>query len=203
MPLVFMDKRFGKEFNGIFKDKDAEEKTNKSRTDAIKEGMWEKIKPTLGGQAGAAALDFANQGLNGVGASISTGIARNPHIAVYYVQPDLRSHNFAYRLSARNSAESETVKGIIRFFKSAQAPTIVPTTNNHLFGYPDEFQITFNNETNLFKIYTCVLKDFTVNYHAQGNPAYFRDTKAPVDVDISLTFQEVGVITRDMVNQGY
>lgn len=141
--------------------------------------------------------------LVGQGASIGLGIARNPHIAVYYVQPELRTHTFAYKLSPKNSTESDSANEIIKFFKKAQAPTMVNSSANHLFGYPDEFQITFNNEQNLFKILNCVLKDFTVNYHGQGQAAYFRDTKAPVDIEISMTFQEMGVLTRDLIEQGY
>lgn len=183
--------------------KKAENDTQGSSSDKISSGMIDSFFNNVAGPMGAQALDALNDGLGGNGVSIGMGISRNPHIAVYYVQPELRTHTFAYKLSPKNQVESETAQEIIKFFKLAQAPTIIGQSGSHLFGYPDEFQITFNNEANLFKIMNCVLKDFTVNYHGQGNAAYFRDTKAPVDVEISLTFQEMGVLTRELIEQGY
>lgn len=182
----------------------AEADTNASKADAVTQGFVDKFFDMgIGGQIASSALDSFNDSFGGNGVSIGLGISRNPHIAVYYVQPELRTHTFSYKLSPKNSRESEIAKEIIRFFKRAQAPSVVGDAGNHLYKYPDEFQITFNNEENLFKILNCVLKDFTVNYHGQGQAAYFRDTKAPVDVEISLTFQELGVITQELVDQGY
>lgn len=178
-----------------------------SITDMIKNNLPSIVKSAKG--AGAA---WGMDALAGVGGAVGAppeavgaglGVAKNPHISVYYVAPSLRTHNFSYKLSARNDTESNDIKEIIKFFKKAQAPELLQSFGNHLMEYPDEFSITFNNEQNLFKVMTCVLRDFTVNYHSQGIPAYFRDTKAPVDVDISLTFQEVNIVSKKEIDEGY
>jgi hypothetical protein len=69
---------------------------------------------------------------------------------------------------------------------------------NLAFEYPDEFTIEFSSTLApyLYKIGTCVLKNVSINYNAEGVPAFF-DTGAPVSVEISMTFQETKIITKD------
>lgn len=157
----------------------------------------------VAGIAGAWALDYIDSVLGAPVASVGLGISKNPHIAVYYTAPQLRTHTFAYKLSARSKQESQMIDDIETFFKLGQHPEFLDGSSNHLLNYPDEFTIVFNNQSRLFKIMPSVLREFSINYHAQGMPAYFRETKFPVDVDISMTFQEVNILTKREIRQGY
>jgi hypothetical protein len=66
------------------------------------------------------------------------------------------------------------------------------------FTYPDEFQIIFSDHLSpyLFDIGNCVLKSFDVTYNGSGVPSYSKDG-APMEIDISLGFQEINIETRD------
>ena len=71
--------------------------------------------------------------------------------------------------------------------------------HNYLaFNYPDEFEIEFSKTVapHLYQIGRCVLKSFNVSYNGQGVPQFFANTQAPIEVDISLGFQEVHIETR-------
>lgn len=160
---------------------------------------------SLGSTSLAAVIKFAldRYGTNPIvaGASVGAGIARNPHQAVLFHGVGFRTHSFQYNLVARNQQESTAIKNIITKFKTAMLPSYVENTGQTLFEYPDEFDITFSNKSNLFTISTSVLKDFGIEYHGEGVPLYFQDSKAPVSVTITLVFQETTITTRDEVQQ--
>jgi len=41
------------------------------------------------------------------------------------------------------------------------------------------------------------MTDLTVNYNGEGVPTFFENTGAPVSIDITLSFQETRVLTRN------
>ena len=61
----------------------------------------------------------------------------------------------------------------------------------------DEFEIELSETVSpfLYKIGTCVLKSFNVSYNGQGVPQFYASTQAPIEVEISLGFQEVHIET--------
>tara|TARA_X000001382_G_scaffold126339_2_gene112870 strand:+ start:93 stop:917 length:825 start_codon:yes stop_codon:yes gene_type:complete len=126
------------------------------------------------------------------------GQAANPYQAVFFQNPNLRTFSFNYKLFAKNEQESDNIRAIIRAFKSAMLPTFAQ--GRTLFNYPKVFEIEFRHDEYLFEIGTSVLTSFDVKYHAQGTPSYFEGTKAPTDVDISLSFQELNILTADQVD---
>ena len=129
---------------------------------------------------------------------LATGKAANPYQAVFFQNPNLRTFSFNYKLFAKNQQESNNIREIIRAFKSAMLPTF--DAGRTLFNYPKVFEIEFRHDEYLFEIGTSVLTSFDVKYHAQGTPSYFEGTKAPTDVDISLSFQELNILTADQVD---
>jgi len=152
---------------------------------------------TLGSAVGAALGDLAGDALTGT--LQSAGVARNPHLAVLFEGVDMRTHQFQYKLIARNAAESSTLREIITQFKLAMAPEF--SEANHFFNYPDEFDIEFSKPLFLFKIGTSVLVDFQVNYTAQDG-SLFHSNRAPLAVSISMTFQELDIITKAEIKEG-
>jgi hypothetical protein len=130
------------------------------------------------------------------GIGVSEGLAINPHMAVLFQGVDFREHSFTYKFIARNSTESRLIKDLINTLKYHMHPNY--KIGNLAFEYPDEFTIEFSSTLApyLYKIGTCVLKNVSINYNAEGVPAFF-DTGAPVSVEISMTFQETKIITKD------
>lgn len=131
------------------------------------------------------------------GAFSTRNVATNPYQAVFFTSPNFRTHSFSYTLFAKNENESETIRRIIRALKKAMLPSI--TENTLFFEYPKVFEITFRNDDHLFEIGTSVLTQFDVNYHGEGTPSYFDNTKAPTNVQISMSFQEVNILTSEDV----
>jgi len=41
------------------------------------------------------------------------------------------------------------------------------------------------------------MTDLTVNYNGEGVPTFFEQTGAPVSIDISMSFQETRILTRN------
>jgi hypothetical protein len=73
------------------------------------------------------------------------------------------------------------------------------------FKYPEFFEIKFRHPEYLFKLQPSVCKDIRVNYHGQGYPAYIRDANgggipAPAEVELSLTFMETEIVTKQSLN---
>ena len=89
---------------------------------------------------------------------------------------------------------------------AGSAITAAGATSRAFFEYPDVFLIQFRDEKKLFTIGESVLESFGVNYHPQRYPAYVRSLSSPgesdpASVEISLTFKETDIVTRDQVEQ--
>ena len=139
------------------------------------------------------------------------GVVHNPHRVVLFTGVNFREFQFSYRLSPRNASESRTIRFIIFMLKHA----MYPSYSAGLFGsqigtkrgalvYPDIFKIRFKNDAFLFQMKPCVLKSLDVQYHPQGYPGYIRDTAegieaAPVEVQISMQFQELDMIDKQWI----
>ncbi len=123
---------------------------------------------TLGGAAAGIGTAGGEQLLKG--ALYGAGIARNPHMAVLYTGVDFREHTFQYKLVAKTPKESKAIFELINLFKYHMAPDY--SLGDHLFTYPEQFDIDFHHAKNLFNISASVLKSFQVEYHGDGIPAY-------------------------------
>lgn len=159
----------------------------------------------FGGIPGALAGDQATRGVTA--ALAGAGIARNPHMAVIYKNPNFRVFNFSWELRPRTFTESLAIGRMIHTFKFYSAPSF--ENNSHIFAYPNQFKLSFNYPDFLFSIGTCVLKNFTVDYHGEGTPLYYeaserssiRTFKPPAVVRISTEFQEISVLTKEGIKK--
>ena len=149
-----------------------------------------------------AALGGALGGTGDTGAAalkIAAGLAQNPHKVVLFTGVNFREHQFSWKLSPRNRNESNAIKIITDMFAYYAHPEFV--AGALYFKYPEFFKIKFRHPEYLFEIQPSVLKDIRVNYHGQGYAAYIRNfdgsgPPAPAEVEISLTFQETEIITK-------
>jgi hypothetical protein len=164
-------------------------------------GIAGPFAATAAATAGAGAIGglLALGGTSGgviSGIGVSEGLAINPHMAVLFQGVGFREHSFSYKLLARNITESRRINELISVFKYHMHPNY--KIGNLAFEYPDEFEIDFSSKLQpyMYKIGTCVLKGFTVNYSTEGTNAFY-DSGAPVSLEISMTFQETKIITKD------
>lgn len=166
------------------------------------------ISKALGGSISKIG-EMAGKGL--VNAGKLSGFAVNPMIEIIYVQPDLRQFQFDFNFSPRSAKEAEAVKNIIKEFRRNQAPEFNSTTGlaGAVFLPPSNFDISFHaningnfvQNLNIPKISTCVLKTVNTNYAPQMF-ATFSDGK-PVTIQMRLVFQELDMITRERIDEGY
>ena len=152
----------------------------------------------VGGFVGAALGAGAVSGEIGAGLSKRFGLAVNPHQAVVFKGIGFKEHSFNYKFVARNQEESDTIQAICRQFRDNMLPVYADAAKL-AFKYPNEFQIVFSDAIApyLFSIGHCVLKSFNVTYNGGGVPQFFSKTQAPIEVEISMSFQETQIETRN------
>lgn len=159
---------------------------------AVATGAAARLAGPIGG---LLALGGTTGGVT-AGVSVDTGLALNPHLAVVFQGVGFRTHQFSYKMIARNQDESDQIKDIINYFKYAMLPSY--TAGSLAFEYPDEFEIDFAEAVSpyLYDIGTCVLENVSVNYNGEGIPLFFENTGAPVSIELSLSFKETEIFTK-------
>ena len=135
--------------------------------------------------------------------SVSSGTALNPFRETVFESVDFRSFAFKYKFFPKNKKESDDVYDIIKAFKFHMHPEM--SEGKLFFIYPSEFDITYyfgSEETNYFhKFTTCVLESMDVSYGGEQFSS-FKDG-APTEINMSLTFRELEILTKNMVQEGY
>jgi hypothetical protein len=157
--------------------------------------LFNTVKPTMIRNTVKALGDAA--GIKAVEAyDVTKGQTVNPHQAALFTGVGFRTHAFAYKLLARSRAESDTINNIIRTFKYCMHPDLVP--GGTMFEFPYEWIIKFSTSVRkyAYDFTPCALTGFSATYNGQGNPVFYEETGAPIQVDISLQFKEVEIITK-------
>jgi len=135
--------------------------------------------------------------------SASSGTALNPFKETVFESVDFRSFAFKYKFFPKNKKESDDVYNIINTFKFHMHPEM--SSGKLFFIYPSEFNISyyFGNEENGYfhKFATCVLENMDVSYGGEQFSS-FRDG-SPTEINMSLTFRELEILTKNMIQDGY
>jgi hypothetical protein len=157
----------------------------------------------------------------------ATGKMENPRTEALFKTVGLRTHNFSFTFMPKNSAESEIIQGIIKTFKMNMHPKLYDTTGsdetftsasgNYLIT-PNQFDIEFHyatgiqdsptgmsgtRNTKVHRIVTSVLTSMDVNYAGTGNWVAFQGKPDPASIQMSLTFKEIELLDRDMIDRGF
>ena len=135
--------------------------------------------------------------------SASSGTALNPFKETVFESVDFRSFAFKYKFFPKNKKESDDVYNIINTFKFHMHPEM--SEGKLFFIYPSEFNISyyFGSEENGYfhKFATCVLENMDVSYGGEQFSS-FRDG-SPTEINMSLTFRELEILTKKMIQGGY
>lgn len=135
--------------------------------------------------------------------SASSKTALNPFREVLFEAVDFRTFSFKYRFMPKNRTEVQSIQDIVRLFKFHMHPEL--SENRLFFIYPGEFQIAYyfgNNQNSYFhKFAPAVLTDLNVDYGGETF-ASFKDG-APSEVNISMTFRETEILTKEKIVEGY
>jgi hypothetical protein len=136
------------------------------------------------------------------------GRVENPRKETLYQSPELRKFEFSFEFAPRNQDESKQLFEIIKTFKHHAYPSIAG--GGYFFNMPSEFELQFYSVIDetayenvwLNRIGRCVLQEINIDYTAAGVVSFFNNG-APTNINMTLTFQEVELITQDKIDMGY
>lgn len=137
--------------------------------------------------------------------SAATGISPNPKTESVFKNVAFRTFSFQYTFFPRSSEESIKVLSIIKEFKYHMHPEF-KDNNGFLFIFPSEFDIVYykddkvNDKIN--KHTSCVLTEMNVNYTPNNLFNTFADG-TPTQIDVTLNFKELAILTKDEIEAGY
>jgi hypothetical protein len=138
------------------------------------------------------------------------GVAMNPRLEMVFSKKDFRVFQFDFRFQPKSLAESKEIRDIITTFRRYSAPELSKEAGmvGQYYIVPAEFDIEYysGNTQNEYigKISSCVLESVDINYSQAGQFAIFdAEGGPPVQIGMTLTFREIDVITREMVDQGF
>ena len=170
--------------------------------DAVSETGANALKKAL--DAGAGGAKAAQE--------IASGKVFNNRMEVVFEGISRRQFSFSFKMMPKSLNEAVTVRQIVNQFRFYMAPSFDgedPSTSR-TFIVPATFDIEYHYSggVNKFlnKISTSVLKTCNVTYGGE-RVQFFKpidgDGASPVETNIELTFQELEVITRRKINEGF
>jgi len=120
-----------------------------------------------------------------------------------------RKFQYSFKMIPRNREEADEIQKIIYAFKFNMLPEFQSGSKSRKMVVPNTFDIQYMyrgaENTYLNKVSTCVLENMTVS---QGGDRYktFSENEngaPPVETTITLDFQELEIITRERVEEGF
>ena len=130
------------------------------------------------------------------------GLAINPHWELFFEGVQPRVFTFDFKMSPKNATEAESIQQIVQMFKTYAAPPAEVDGSRRYWGYPSMFEIEYWNSQKLHRLKPCALQNITVNYSGDGTNHTFYDGR-PMQTDITLTFMESELLTRQDMKEGY
>ncbi len=168
----------------------------------IKDAAGKVTVQDFASQTGAISEIFSSipgadiVGKGGRIAAMEQGIAQNPFTYVTYEGQQLRSFTMDFKMISESPEEAETIKKIIDVVRKYSMPE---ATGSISIQYPAFFEIEFyqGEKPNLFmpKIFQCHLTSLGTTYNTTSN--IFHADGAPLETDMSLSFQEQKSLTRE------
>jgi hypothetical protein len=170
---------------------------NKSTAVGIESVVQERLGNVLGGMTGNQSASA--QTLKG------RGRATNPHLEAFFKGIDFRRFSFNFKLAPHSAKEAVEIQTIIEGFKYHSLPGYAESggeTSLHFFSNPAVWEIVYHNYDKMHHFKHCALTGISVNRGASGTNSTFFDGQ-PVEIDLSLNFMELSIITKRDVLQGF
>jgi len=151
-------------------------------------------------------------GSEGIQQSIDKAFGQtlNPYIEVAFNSTGMRTFDYTFKFAPKSRAETDEVKAIIQLFRFHMLPEMKSAAHRYL-TLPSTFDIHYmwqngrtTAEENSFynKIATCVLTNVDINYTPNGQVQSFGDG-APTQIDMSLSFKETEMMTKQHIQEGF
>jgi hypothetical protein len=163
----------------------------------------------------------ANKAKQSAGAELSSlagayelkaGKVTNNQIESVFETIDRRTFQFDFRMIPRNPREATNIRKIVKKFRSHMAPSIPNTGASTFMVVPSLFEIEFiskeKRNNTLPRIQESICTTCNVNYGGE-RISLFSDLETedgefhPVETTMTLTFQEIPIITKEKIEDGF
>lgn len=169
-------------------------------TDILRSGGKEGTGAAAGEQLKAVAYAAAVQKIGDLGDTLAQfgGAVPNPHLQSIFSGVQMRTHSFQWTFAPRNAVESRQLQQIIYELKKYSLPAFSNLGTASL-QYPPLVDIelypwkSLGEDLIIFK--PCLIQNISVNYSPQGLPSFFKGTKQPTFIQISIDFMETEIQT--------
>jgi len=169
-------------------------------TDIFRGGGGERARNQMPALAYAYAVQKVGDLLKGSEDVLSQlgNAVPNPHLQAIFGGVQLRTHSFQWTFSPRNAIESRQLQQIIYELKKYSLPAF-SNLGTAALQYPPLVDIELypwkakGEDLIIFK--PCLIQNISVNYAPQGLPAFFKGTKQPTFIQISIDFMETEIQT--------
>lgn len=175
--------------------------------------------------AGSAALDALSESgtvamlkaldtvASGAKAAIElrSGKVINNRMEMVFQNIDKRTFSYSFRMLPRTASESASIKQIIDTFKVNMLPQLQGQSSvSRTFIVPSTFDIEylFQGQQNSYlnRVSTCVLTQMDVKYGGDRFQTFKPDADGgvpPTEVELTLNFQELELITAERAAEGF
>jgi len=136
------------------------------------------------------------------GAAMRAGVASNPYTRTAFEGIDVRGYTFAFRLVAESLKEQNQIRYIERTFRKFLYPKRAGAV---ALVYPPLCDITFYSEGKRNEYMPNIKPSYLTSLEAVYNEtatAMHKDTGAPLELNLTMSFQEERVLTRDDLYRG-
>ena len=173
----------------------------------ISETILNGLLATVGAMPGMAGSREAFE--------MSTGVVQTARMELAFKGIGKRMFQYDFRMIPKSKVEADEIRKIVFAFKANMLPEFkngnrsgrklrVPNTFDIQYMYSSAQNSTQENDY-LHKISTCVLKNMDVTYGGERYKTFTANSEGapPVETSISLQFEELELITKERVHEGY
>jgi len=171
------------------------------KSDIDKQGAIDALKSNFGLSEGQAMTIMSDVGINPFAEQMKLGrrAIANPNTNTNFTGNTIRSFSFAFKMMADSPGETAAMQEIQNTFRKFTYANSQAGDNRFTLDYPPTWTIQFLNngaESQYFpKIFSCYLQSVNTTFNGEGQN-YMNDG-SPMSIDVSLTFQETRVLTRE------
>lgn len=133
------------------------------------------------------------------------GEAQNPRQIATFQRVDFRTFSYTLKMIARNAKESEDIRKIVHTLRAYAHPSL-SSGYQFMYNYPAMFDISFvprSLNDSMFEPKTAALTSVQVDYSDEASVLLFNDTDEPVEVNLSLEFQELEIENQQNIINEY
>ena len=163
------------------------------------------------GQLAKKSLDLIAPGAKAA-LELRAGKVHNNRMEMLFEGVDRRSFSYTFRMMPKSESEADAVDEIVRMFRFYMAPSFdgdISTSRTMIppATFDIEYRLVNGNKQNAYlnRISTCVLEKCDVKFGGERT-AFFRPNEKgapPVETEISLSFRELEIMTRERLGAGY